>query len=405
MSCQTSVSKIISIPSEGLPSDRFIPINSQNIEIVDDMDLQSLSEAINNSITYLNRLEPDRMFSYGDKQYTTQEVILSMELMLVLVQNYPDKKEFIKQVQEKFWWWQSPGSETDNQVLFTGYFEPLFKASLIKDGIYNIPAYPVPNDLQVLDLGLFRDNLQNKTIVYRIDNQNIVPYYSRKEIMDENVLDASTLPIAWFSDKVDLFFLQIQGSGLVLTPNNEIYRLGYAAANGRAYSSIGKTLIDRNIIPKEKMSMQAIRSYLDTATDSTIDELLYQNESYVFFRILDSDDGPYGNINVPLTPNRSLATDYQLYPAGSLAYISTQAPDCDQNGFCKDTNKPINRFMAVQDTGGAIRGYGRADIFWGRGALAEASAGRMQNKGTVYIMVAKKEYITTETNFSIFSSF
>ena len=210
-------------------------------------------------------------------------MIASTELLLEILQ-MNNKKKISKELRKKFLWFKSPGRKKDKQVLFTGYFEPLFQGSLVSSDIHDIPIYAIPKDLKILDLGKFRKNLKNLTIVYRLNEElEIVPYYTREQIM-EGKLKNSAEPIAWLSDITDLFFLQIQGSGLIETPDGSLVRIGYSGANGRAYSSIGKILIEDNLIPKSEMSMQAIRNYLKENPFEKF-SLLNFNDSYVFFSL------------------------------------------------------------------------------------------------------------------------
>ncbi len=378
-------------PTVFIDTSNLIPVNAKKIDIADDLDLKTLHQSAAASLSYLKKLSPEQKFQYGKLEYSAKEVILSMELLQKTIKTSNSKKKFINKLKKKFLWWKSPGRKQDRRVLFTGYFEPQYPAASKPSKKYSVPAFAIPKDLKVLDLGKFRQNLKNQTIVYRLENNKILPYYTRKEIMEKNVLEKKATPLVWFSDPVDLFFLQIQGSGLVETPSGKKLRLGYAGSNGRKYSSIGKTLIKNKIIPKKEMSMDAIQNYLEK-NPQAVKPLLYKNKSYVFFRLLDLDEGPYGSLEVALTPERSLAVDYRLFPKAALVYISTNKPNCEQDPDCK-SHTPIKRFMHIQDTGGAIRTFGRADIFWGRGNLAQKTAGYMQHLGDLFVLVAKKEYL------------
>jgi membrane-bound lytic murein transglycosylase A len=190
--------------------------------------------------------------------------------------------------------------------------------------------------------------------------------------------------MAWLKDPVDVAFLHIQGSGRLRFPNGEILSVGYQASNGWPYQSIGGYMIKENYVSKEEMSMQKIREYLSDFPE-TVHEVLGHNPSYIFFRILDSD--PQGNIGVPLTPGRSIALDDKLFPKGGLCFISTQRPVLE-GGQIKEWIS-FSRFVLNQDTGGAIQGAGRADLFWGSGLYAEIAAGHMKHEGELYFLVKK----------------
>ena len=322
----------------------LIQINAKKIDIADDLDFGNTSaEHRILSLLYLKKISPKQKFQYGKLEYSAAEVILSMELLQKIIETSDSKKTFINQLKKKFLWWKSPGRKQDYKVLFTGYFEPQYSAATKPFGgnqkIFQVPAYAIPKDLKVLDLGKFRKNLKNRTLVYRLEKDKILPYYSRGEIMEKNVLEKKADTLVWFNDPVDLFFLQIQGSGLVKTPSGEKLRLGYAGSNGRQYSSIGKILIKDKIIPKERMSMDAIQNYLEK-NPQAVKKLLYKNQSYVFFRLLDLNEGPYGSLEVALTPERSLAVDYRLFP--KAAYFYKQTLNCEED---PELHTALKRFM------------------------------------------------------------
>ena len=188
-------------------------------------------------------------------------------------------------------------------------------------------------------------------------------------------------------DRIDLFFLHIQGSGKLYMDNGDSLNVHYNSPNGRPYRSIGKLLIDSGAIAREEMSMQAIKKYLRENPD-TVDDILNANPSYVFFNT--EKEGPIGSIGVQLTPGRSIATDRRIFPKAALAFIQTRKPLVDGDGLISQWSR-FNRFVVNQDTGGAIRGPGRADLFWGNGPYAELAAGYMQHPGMLYFLVLKPE--------------
>ena len=374
-----------------LPS--LVQSSWQDAFLLDDMPIETLKTAINSSRKYFRRLPIDKKFIYGDLEYTTTEILASFDLFEALLSKYNDKEQFIQAFTQNFHIMKSPGGIPSRKVLFTGYFEPVFPGSRIKTSIYNVPAYSLPSDLKTLKLGKFRKSLEGHTIKFRLVDGEIVPYHSREEIMGSEALSDKAEPIIYFKDPVDLFFLQIQGSGIVTTATGEMVRLGYSGANGRAYSSIGKHMVKNRLMTADEASMQKIREYL-TNNPSELGNVLYVNESYTFFVEQDIKEGPFGNINVALTPGRSIATDAFRFPKGALGFIQTEIPNCNNEGQCEG-KKLISRFVINQDTGGAIKGPGRADIFWGRGNFAAATAGRMKYFGDMYFFVAKKSVLST----------
>jgi len=355
----------------------------------DMLDRGGLIKAAGSSISYFERVGRNKSFLYGQLKYSSAELAASMRLFLKILKTEPNRDDFVQTLEDNFLVFASAANEDDG-VLFTGYYEPIFPGQLTKSKEYNVPVYRRPNDLEVLELGEFRNNLRRKTIVYRMTEGKPEPYYTREQIMGRKVLAGKDLAIAWMKDPVDLFFLQVQGSGILQAPDGTKVKVGYNGSNGRPYSSIGKYLIDQGAMRLSEISMGSIRRYMHDNPKQR-DRVLFHNQSYVFFRLSGQQTGgPKGNINVPLTPLRSVAADTNSFPKGALAYIDTEVPEFDEQ-WKHTGNKPVSHFVLVQDTGGAIKGTGRMDLFWGNGSLAENSAGAMRTKGKLYFFVARKE--------------
>lgn len=263
----------------------------------------------------------------------------------------------------------------DPEGLITGYYEPELRGSRKRGGAYTVPLHVRPPDLISVDLSRFSDELKGKRIAGRVVQGRLIPYHDRSRI-EGGALNGKKLELVWVDSAADAFFLQIQGSGRIALPNGKIMRVGYAGTNGQPYTAIGRDLIARGAIPREKMSMQAIRGWLaDNPADGTA--LMQTNKSYVFFREL-TGPGPIGALGVPLTPGRSLAIDRRQFPLGMPVWLDTEMPDTAAT--------PLRRLMIAQDTGGAIRGAVRADVFWGPGAQAAERAGRMKSPGRYWFL-------------------
>jgi membrane-bound lytic murein transglycosylase A len=255
--------------------------------------------------------------------------------------------------------------------LITGYYEPIIDGSRAPSAQYRFPIFGVPQDLIVVDL----PETRQLRLRGRVDGRRLVPYYSRGEIDARG--DAFPAPvIAWSGDPVELFFLQIQGSGQVQLESGERIRVGYADQNGHPYRSLGRTLVERGEMLLEQASMQGIKAWA-SANPQKLQDALNQNPSYVFFRELPTSDGPIGALNVPLQAELSLAVDRRYVPLGAPLYLATTFPLSEE---------PLERLMAAHDTGGAIRGVVRADFFWGTGADAGAQAGRMRQQGRMWLL-------------------
>ncbi|UCF83468.1 MAG: MltA domain-containing protein [Desulfobacteraceae bacterium] len=380
LGCYPTLRQEAQRPEEALKPVRFFYPNFH-----DDLDPESLILAINRNLEYLNRLEPGYVFHYGPHGVTSQQVSESQEFFLKLITENPNPDQLNKKLKKHFRAYRAAGRVGNKKVLFTGYFEPIFEADLTSDETYKYPLYMKPDDLLRIDLSLFNEKFQGESITARIEGKKVLPYYSREQIEMEKALEGQDLEIAWLKDPVDVTFLHIQGSGRLILPNGESVSVGYQASNGRPYRSIGAYLLEKGFMEREQMSMQGIRRHL-SENPEIMNEVLNHNPSYVFFRILES--GPLGNINIPVTPGRSLALDARLFPKGALAFISCQRPIVNDQGKITEWQK-FSRFVLNQDTGGAIKGAGRADLFWGSGPYAEIAAGHLKHDGELYILIKK----------------
>ena len=260
--------------------------------------------------------------------------------------------------------------------MVTGYYEPLLLGSRTPGKRFAFPVHGVPENLLTIELGDLFPELKGKRVRGRVEGNKVVPYWTRGDILANEKLPAKTL--AWVDDPIELFFLQIQGSGRIRLPDGSTMRVNYADQNGHPYRSIGRLLVERGDLKLEEASMQGIQAWA-RANPARLDELLNSNPSYVFFREMPaSDDGPIGALGVPLTPERSIAIDPRSIPLGAPVFLATTRPNSAQ---------PLNRLVMAQDTGGAIRGAVRADFFWGFGKEPGALAGRMKQDGRMWVLL------------------
>jgi membrane-bound lytic murein transglycosylase A len=354
----------------------------------DDLDYRGLAEAVHGSLRYYGRLPDTAVFRYGKLTYTAREMEGSMRLFLEIIEKERGEKR-LERLREEFLFFESRNDE--GKAFFTGYYEPVLPGSLTPSREYPAPLYAVPADLVVIDLdpyvnlGLLPADLENRRLRGKIEGKNVVPFDDRSKIAWESSLEGRAEPLAYLPNQIELSFLQIQGSGLIRLEDGTLMRVNYADQNGHPYRAIGRVLLGR--IPREEMSLQKIREYLYRHPEEGRDILDY-NPSYTFFRIV--DEGPLGSIEVPLTAGRSVAMDHRLLPRGGLVFIETSYP---RQSLRPGEAARFSRFGVVQDTGGAIRGHGRADIFWGSGEEAERIAGPMKEKGRIFLLVARKEYL------------
>lgn len=269
--------------------------------------------------------------------------------------------------------WFETVQVADGKAFATGYYEPEIAGSRTRRSGYDVPVYSRPSDLVDVDLGKFSDALKGKSIRGRVDGTSLVPYHDRTAI-EQGALAGRGLEIAWAADPVELFFLQIQGSGRLRLPDGGVMRIGYASQNGRDYTGIGKLMLDRGILSREQASMQGIMAWL-RANPEQGREIMRENKSFVFFREL-TGPGPLGAMGLPVTGQASVAADPRFVPLGAPVFLSMDRQDA-------------NGIWVAQDTGGAIKGSNRFDTFWGAGEEARAIAGGMAARGTAWLLLPK----------------
>jgi len=262
-----------------------------------------------------------------------------------------------------------------SEGLVTGYYEPILDGSRTRSATHQHPVYGVPDDLVTVELASQYPELRGMRLRGRLDGRRLVPYWSRAEIDGGNSRFSAPV-LAWLQDPVELFFLQIQGSGQIQLASGERMRVGYADQNGHPYRSLGRHLVARGELKLEQASMQGIRAWA-LANPAKLQEALNVNASYVFFRELAAQGDPLGALGAPLSAGYSIAVDSRFVPLGAPVYLATTMPLSAQ---------PLQRLMAAQDTGGAIRGAVRADFFWGSGDEAGALAGRMRQQGRMWLL-------------------
>jgi membrane-bound lytic murein transglycosylase A len=281
--------------------------------------------------------------------------------------------------EENFTPYQVFNPDGASQGLITGYYEPKLYGSRERTEKFRYPLYGVPDDLLTIELSEVYPELKNMRLRGRLQGKKVVPYYNRADI-DSSKAALQGRELFWVDNAVDLFFLQIQGSGRLELPDGSWMKVGYADQNGHPYTSIGKKLVEMGGLKLEEASMQGIKKWAEK-NPGKLNELLEKNASYVFFRELPNDlSAPLGALGVPLTEEYSIAVDTRTIPLGSPVFLATTYPD---------TAQPLNRLMMAQDVGGAIRGSVRADFFWGFGEQAGMQAGKMKQKGELWVLFPK----------------
>lgn len=291
----------------------------------------------------------------------------------------PSSREVRAFFEKHFTPWQSLNADGSDTGMVTGYYEPLIKGSRTRSAQSNWPIHMPPDDMISVDLSSVYPELKSLRLRGRLVGNTIVPYWTRAELEQRQDSLANKV-LLWASDPIDLFFLQVQGSGRVELPDGKHVRIGYADQNGHPYQSIGRWLVAQGELTLDKASMEGIRQWAKDHP-ARLGEMLNSNPSYVFFRELPaSEGGPIGALGVPLTEERSIAIDPATIPLGAPVFLSTTFPN---------SSKTLNRLMLAQDTGSAIKGGVRADFFWGFGAQAGAQAGKMRQQGRMWALLPK----------------
>lgn len=357
------------------------PVRPAPLAVSDDLDAESLRAAIRHSLAYLQKLPLERVVGEQPRRLTAKAVVDSLRAFEKLLDHWQCRACLGREIGARFDLVPSSADDQLAEVLFTGYYQPVIEGSLAPTEVFRFPLYGKPTDLATAP------SIEGGEIsVGRVEQGKLLPYYSRRDIDELGVLNGRGLEIAWVKDPIEVFFLHIQGSGIIRLPDGGELSVGYAAQNGRPYRSIGRLLIDDGKITKEEMSMQRLRRYLGDNPHQQ-SEIFAYNESYVFFRV--NPAGALGSLEVPVTAGRSIATDARLFPKGALALMQTEIPIVDGAGQLAGW-RPVTRFVLNQDTGGAIRGAQRADYYFGTGAEAGGMAGYMNRPGKLFFLALKK---------------
>jgi membrane-bound lytic murein transglycosylase A len=352
--------------------------------LADDMDVGSLAAACQESVAYLDALDPDRVLRFGSVDRTAAEMAAGVRRACAVLTTETDPEIRRRALARDLQMYRSSGRDGEGEVLVTGYFEPLLEARREPQPPFVYPVHGVPDDLLVVDWRGFGLADPGRRLRGRLAGRTVVPYADREGIEWEGGLPAETPVFGWVADRVELFFLHVQGSGTLEFVDGERIRVGYADTNGHPYESIGRLLIDEGAVPESDMSMQAIAAWLADHPDQ-VRRVMSANPSYVFFRPLDAAGGPLGCYGRPLVAGRSIATDRRLFPAPVVAWVRGHLP-----GPTDGDMAPLRRFVFNHDTGGAIRGPGRVDLYWGFGDEAGDRAGRTKHLGELYLLLPRR---------------
>ncbi len=347
----------------------------------DDAGLENVRAAVEKSLKGFSAFTKKDEIEICDRKYSVGSLRASLQTFLKGVANYSNEADFQRFIFENFTICQSQGRDGTGEMLVTGYYEPLFAGSLEKKAPYLHPLYQLPADLVV--------TAEKK--VGRMLGGRLVPYWSRSEIENSDLLAGNEL--IYLADPVEAFILHVQGSGRIRLPDGRVFAMGFAGSNGRKYRSIGKLLVERGVMSLQEVTMPKIVTYLHD-NPQEMQAILHFNERYIFFTLSAASgssphEGPVGSLGKPLTAGRSLALDKSCFPVPMIGYLETEVPYFDDSGKPAGW-KPLHRFVVNQDSGAAIKGPGRVDLFYGSDGYAEKAAGVMKQPGTMYFLILKK---------------
>jgi len=376
------------------------------LKLIDDMGMQGMAEALKANIQHL-KTKPNHKLQFADIIVSSFDYVESLEKLLNVLLNEP--ANFNSYLASHFDMYEVYGKNNWGEAFITSYYAPEIKGSQKKTKQFSQALYSLPDDMVIVRLDefgkAFGESLGKR---FCVDKKNcniksdklgilrarivqkkgqpseITPYFSRKEI-DQDKVKVPAKILAWV-EPIESFFLQIQGSGTVVLPGNKKIKVGYAGQNGHGYEAIGKYLFD--VIPREKMSLQTIEAHLKTLSDNDLQNLLNKNPSYVFFK--ENESKPFTYFGIETIDGRTIATDKRYFPKGSLGFLQFEKPVFPgPEATVPSSWQPASRFVFDHDTGGAIKGGGRLDLFWGSGAAAKQAAGVMKQMGKLYYFKPK----------------
>ena len=346
---------------------------------IDDSSQSSLIKAIDQHIGYLRKKSSDDTLTFGTLRVSPEVLIESLTYFSNLVETESNPLELNRLIRENFRIFKASGRNNKGDMLVTGYYEPTFEGSLTKTYPYIYPLHKVPQTLVV-------KRIKGSKKTGRLDEAgNLVPFWSRKEIVSQNILKQEEL--VYLKDRMDAYLLQVQGSGRIRLPNGSLKSLHFAGSNGLEYESLGKLFVDKDLMTTKQVNIEAMRTYFYKHPED-MDEMLFHNPRYIFFQWGD-DHGPRGSLGEILTADRSVAIDHSILPTGAIGYLVSRRPVLNDNGTINHW-RVFSRFVLPQDSGSAIKGPGRVDLFLGNGHYAETAAGNMKETGELYFLLKKE---------------
>lgn len=366
------------------PQKRYVELPDSYYPLfIDDSDKESLLTAINRQLNHLKKYPPDKVIKIGQQSFTYSHLADSLETFSDIIEGSPSPFEIDEIVRKYFNVYQADGRYPGLQktILLTGYYEPLFEGSLKKEGDFRYPLYRVPDSLVTR-----RNEDTGKNDIGRTNpDGSWTPYWSREEIERDNRLAGNEL--VYLRDLFDAYLLQVQGSGRIRLPDGTTRAIHFGGSNGLAYNSLGRLFVKENIMKVSDVSIPSMRRYfVDHPEEMT--RMLHNNPRYIFFK-WGGNSGPKGSLGEVLTPGRSVAIDHSIFPTATFGYLVSRRPVLNTDGSIAHW-QDFSRFVLPQDSGSAIKGAGRIDLFWGAGDYARTAANHMKEKGQYYFLVKKQ---------------
>jgi membrane-bound lytic murein transglycosylase A len=342
-----------------------------------------LNQAVDQSLRWFKAPSSQQFFPFMNQSTTDvvathDQAAASVVAFREVLASSTSASDFQTKVEQMFDIWQSVGYDDARNVLFTGYFSPEFRGSRTSTDTFRFPLYTRPPDLVT-------DPVSGEPMGRRMPDGSLQPWPPRAEIESSGMFRGTEL--VWVESALDAYIIQVNGSAKILLPDGKYFYIGYAGKTDRPYSGLGKALVDAGLIPKEKLSLAAIRQ-LYKENPAAVEEMMKKNESFVFFTEYDGKSWPAGSLGVKVSEKATLATDKKIFPRGGVVLVDTTTPTLTRGP------ERMNRFLLDQDTGGAIRAAGRADIYMGVGGAAEMLAGGQLNDGKLFYFILKPEYVS-----------
>jgi membrane-bound lytic murein transglycosylase A len=334
--------------------------------------LAGLEQAIQHSLSYLSKPSSQKYFPYGE--ITHAQAVASLNHFLDILHSVRSGAELDAAIRRDFDVYESVGCDDKGTVFFTGYYTPIFEGRRQQDARFRYPLYGAPPDL-------VKDS-EGRTLGRRTPDGRTVPYYTRREIVEGGLLDGTE--VAWLKDPFEAYVVTVQGSAKLRLADGSLYELGYSGNNGHEYTPVSRQMIKDKVIGRKDLSLQTLLRYFAAHPDK-VNYYCLLNDRLVFFK--ERSGGPFGCLNVPVTPYRTIATDKEVFPRACLAFLTTSLPTSYNNSV---QIAPYSGFALDQDAGGAIRAAGRSDVYMGIGPTAEATAGRTGAEGALYYIFLKQ---------------